>query len=278
MRASYGWPLFLLTPALTGLLSTVLLGSRKRQSSAEGMWATTVAFLTVGGFILALRLEGILCYLMASPIIFLAAYIGVLLGGALMNAVHTRRSELRVSFAILLPLFALVPSPPGRATALLHTTKRVMNAPPERIWPLLQNLERISGGRPWILRSGIAYPVATRTSGDRRFCVLTTGEMPERIVESDRPLRLTFDVIHTPPAMIETNPFGQVLAPHNIHAFRCLRGQFELRPLPGGRTLVVARTWYEHDYQPAAYWSLWTEAVVGAVHERVLTEIARRTR
>jgi len=83
-------------------------------------------------------------------------------------------------------------------------------------------------------------------------------------------------VLETPNSMFETNPFGKVFARHNQEAFRVLAGQFELTPLPGGRTRVRATSWYEHDYAPDLYWGLWTEAVVGSVHHRVLDEIARR--
>jgi hypothetical protein len=46
-----------------------------------------------------------------------------------------------------------------------------------------------------------------------------------------------------------------------------------LRPLSGGRTRLEGRTRYELRVFPAAYWSLWSDALIHAIHTRVLEHI-----
>ena len=53
-------------------------------------------------------------------------------------------------------------------------------------------------------------------------------------------------------------------------------GEFRLLALPGARTRLEGRTFYEMKVAPAAYWSLWSDAVIHAIHERVLAHIKQR--
>src|SRR5262249_22611715 len=58
---------------------------------------------------------------------------------------------------------------------------------------------------------------------------------------------------------------------------RARRGGPRLEPLPGGRTRLVGRTRYELRVFPAAYWGLWSDALIHAIHARVLEHIERVT-
>ena len=51
------------------------------------------------------------------------------------------------------------------------------------------------------------------------------------------------------------------------------RGQFELIPLPDGRTQLIGTTWYTLDMSPGVYWSLWSDLLVHRIHGRVLKHI-----
>ncbi len=69
------------------------------------------------------------------------------------------------------------------------------------------------------------------------------------------------------------------LSPYDIHPahlygwFDSKRGQFRLEPLPNGGTRLHGTTWYTQRLQPEPYWSMWTDAIIHRIHQRVLDHI-----
>jgi len=65
--------------------------------------------------------------------------------------------------------------------------------------------------------------------------------------------------------------------PRPAHLDRYLettRVQFVLEPLADGATRLVGRTWYRVHMAPVAYWRLWADRIIHAIHMRVLEHIA----
>ena len=75
--------------------------------------------------------------------------------------------------------------------------------------------------------------------------------------------------------MRELSPWGAIETPHVTNFLVADAGEFRLNPLPGGRTELVGTTWYRHHVYPAAYWRLWSDALIHRIHLRVLDHIAR---
>ena len=95
----------------------------------------------------------------------------------------------------------------------------------------------------------------------------------EPITAWDEPRRLGFDVASQPPPLVELSPYASVYAPHLDGFFKTSRGEFRLIDLGHGRTRLEGRTWYALDMQPAMYWSTVADAILHAVHNRVLEHI-----
>ncbi|HEX5601690.1 MAG TPA: hypothetical protein VFX63_04030, partial [Pyrinomonadaceae bacterium] len=76
-----------------------------------------------------------------------------------------------------------------------------------------------------------------------------------------------------PPAMEEWSIYRNLHPPHLDNYFVAKRGQFELKPLPDGTTLLEGTTWYQNRYWPAPYWHLWSDHVIETIHNRVLLHI-----
>ena len=87
--------------------------------------------------------------------------------------------------------------------------------------------------------------------------------------------RLSFDVTAQPKPLHEWSPYADVAPPHLDGYFRSRRGEFRLVTLPGNRTRLEGSTWYEMRLQPAAYWVLFGDAIIGRIHARVLRHIGR---
>jgi hypothetical protein len=280
---SYGWAVFVVLPFLIGF-AVVLLYSRNaperpfRQYLAVGCSALALTGLGL----LAFAMEGVICLLMAAPLAFLLTLLGVALGYALLGRF---RKGLGSPVALLL-LLASAPllmgaevATPRQAPLYEVTTSMVIEAPPEVIWKHVVALPDLNGPEEWIFRAGVAYPVRTEIDGSgtgvSRRCILSTGAMPETIEVWDEPRLLRFKILRTPPSMRELSPWGAIHPPHLEGFYVSRRGQFQLVPLAGGRTLVVGTSWYQHRLYPASYWRLWSDWVVHQVHRRVLASVKR---
>ncbi len=73
--------------------------------------------------------------------------------------------------------------------------------------------------------------------------------------------------------MTELSPYRNVHPPHLNHYLRSTHGEFRLIELPGGRTRLEGRTWYQFDMFPSWYWTLWSDLLIHKIHERVLMHI-----
>jgi hypothetical protein len=271
----YGLALFLLTPMVLGFIAEAILEWRHRYSIASTVATACLAVVFASVGLMITRIEGLICLLMAMPITLILGVIGTCAARALRTFVDTKMSL--VSLAVLLPVAMVVESRAMQTPPELSATTRiVVNAPPERVWPCLVDLRIEQEKDELAFRVGIAAPVATRTAGRDRICELTTGPIVERIVVWDPPRRLRFDVLSTPPPMKELNPFGSVDARHLHGCFLGHAGEFRLTALPGGRSLIEGTSWYSVDMMPLAYWRLWTDYLVHRIHHRVFDAIKRK--
>ena len=89
------------------------------------------------------------------------------------------------------------------------------------------------------------------------------------------PNRLAFDVSSQPPAMKEWSPYAHVKPPHLEHYMVSKGGEFRLVRLPGDRTRLEGTTHYQLAVYPETYWVIYAEALLHAIHGRVLSHIKR---
>jgi hypothetical protein len=77
--------------------------------------------------------------------------------------------------------------------------------------------------------------------------------------------------------MEEWSPYNTVHAPHLDGILQSHHGEFRLIPLPDGGTRLEGHTWYSFAMAPIAWWSLWSDASIHAIHTRVLAHIKQVT-
>jgi hypothetical protein len=95
----------------------------------------------------------------------------------------------------------------------------------------------------------------------------------EPITAWDEPRLLQFDVGEQPRAMEELSLYNDLRPPHLENYFIARKGQFELKSLADGTTLLEGTTWYQNRFWPAPYWHLWSDAIIDSIHNRVLLHI-----
>jgi uncharacterized membrane protein YhaH (DUF805 family) len=275
---SYGWGLFAALPFIQGAVAAYAYGVHERRSLRESAAVAIVSMVVTTGALIAFALEGFACIVMAAPIAFAFAFLGALFGHALAGR------STRPNVAASLVCLAFAPALMGaeaivkRPSPVYEVTTSVdIDAPPAVVWKNVVSFPDLPPPTELAFRVGIAYPmrakIAGRGAGAIRYCEFSTGNFVEPVTLWQPGRRLSFDVIKSPEPMREWSPYGTLDTPH-LHDYMISRhGEFVLTGLSGGRTRLTGRTWYQHHLWPAAYWAIWSDAIVHQIHYRVLAHI-----
>lgn len=276
---SYGAALFFGTPLVAGAFAAYIYNLSDSQGLSATIGVSLLPVLCVGLVLLFVALEGIVCLIMAAPIMLSLAIVGGLIGKTIADRqrqVHNGRRQF-IGCLIALPLMAWGETrlPHGYEYAVVSSVD--IAAPPETVWKCVVDFPPLTSPEPWLFRMGIAGPRSARIAGSGvgaiRRCEFTTGAFVEPITVWDEPRRLAFDVTEQPEPMFELSPYRDIHPPHLRGAFRSTRGEFVLEPLDGGRTRLVGRTWYRLEMAPHMYWTAWTDWIVHRIHLRVLEHV-----
>jgi hypothetical protein len=275
---NYGAALFVGTPLLMGVLAGYFFNRPRPNgvfaSMAVGLLSTMLAL----SVLMLFAFEGAICLMMAAPLVLPLGAIGGALGKVLasVQGSPSRQSWIGV---LALPLFAFV-----EPFAVQHEERSVLtaveiDAPPAVVWHSVVEFSELPAATEWYFRAGIAAPQRAKIFGTGvgaiRNCEFTTGTFVEPITVWDEPRRLAFDVTEQPEPMFELTPYQSVHPPHLSHSFRSEKGEFRLIELPGGRTRLEGRTWYQLDMRPQDYWTPWAHWLIHRIHDRVLLHIKR---
>jgi uncharacterized membrane protein YhaH (DUF805 family) len=281
LLGGYGASLFLGTPFVIGFVVGFLLNRDSPCSILATLGAAYLSLVVVGGVILLIAVEGLLCLLMAAPLALLLASLGALLGRGLKFGGGTRPATAVSVLVAALPVLTGFEVPTLRGPLREVATSVMIDAAPERVWPNVTGVAELPPPTAAVFRLGIAYPLRARIRGTGpgavRTCEFSTGAFVEPITVWDPPRRLGFSVESQPPPMTEWSPYRHVGAPHLLDGLRCARGEFRLVPLVGGGTRLEGSTWYRNNLFPQLYWNLWSDAFIHRIHRRVLEHVKRRS-
>lgn len=274
---SYGAALFLGTPLVMGATTGYFHNRPAAKSVTSSAVVGLLLLTTAGGIMLAFALEGAICLVMAAPIVAPLGFVGIFLGRAVAR-VSGQTSATTLPLFIVLPLFAGAEATVHRMPVYCVVTTVEVNAPPEDVWPFVVSFPDLDEPTEWFFRCGIACPQRARIEGSGvgavRHCEFTTGDFVEPITAWEPPHRLAFDVTSQPDPMVELSPYRHVHPPHLAdQSLKSRKGEFRLVALPNGTTRLEGRTWYTFEMHPQAYWTLWSDLAIHAIHRRVLLHI-----
>jgi len=276
----YGWTVFTLIPFLLGLIPSLLYGTTKGISK---MGSIKIGLATLGIFCattLLFAIEGIICIIMASPILAISTLIGSLTGYWIVKTRAANRKKVYSLF--LLPiLFLSLDSAISTKEYLEVKTTIEINAPIEEVWYNIVRFGYIEEPDEWIFKTGIAYPINAEIKGNGvgavRYCNFTTGSFVEPITVWQEPHLLKFNVQDQPTPMRELNPFWDVHPPHLNGYFQSKKGEFKLTELDNGNVNVEGTTWYNIHIHPVEYWDIWSKFILHKIHFRVLKHIKKES-
>jgi uncharacterized membrane protein YhaH (DUF805 family) len=277
---NYGWGLFVGIPFFLGLSSTMIYSFHRPRPLGKCLLVATLATGLVGVALFALAIEGIICLAMALPLAAALALFGAFIGYVLQRRPSFATGTLNVVSVgfLLIPGLILVEYGFGEAPPLYKvTTSVVIKSDPETVWTHVVTFSQLPPPTEAIFKTGIAYPIRAemhgRGAGAVRHCIFSTGPFVEPITTWDEPRLLQFDVSEQPRAMEELSLYNDLRPPHLENYFMARKGQFELKSLPDGTTLLEGTTWYQNRFWPAPYWHLWSDAIIDSIHNRVLLHI-----
>lgn len=280
---SYGWGLFAAIPFSQGAIAAFLYGVHRRRSLRESAGVALCAMLLTLIGLLAVALEGAICIAMAAPLAFILAFIGALFGHVVQNS---RGPRMRIDAAMLFVLLFISPAimgaeaaAPRSAPMYMVRSQIVIDAPPMKVWRSVISFPDLPPPKELAFRLGIAYPerakIVGRGVGAVRYCEFSTGSFVEPITVWEPGRRLAFRVAHNPEPMRELSPYPGLQTSHLRGYMVSRHGEFDLKALPGGRTLLVGKTWYQHHLWPGAYWAVFSDDIIHRIHMRVLRQIKR---
>lgn len=273
---SYGVSLFLGTPFVVGALTAFLFNRRYPASRRETLEVALMTIACIGGVAIITAAEGAICLIMALPLAVGIAGMGAVLGRHI--ALHDSAHAVNALFAVaLLPASAALDQ--GRPSTMLREVQSsiVIEASPDVVWRNVIAFPPLPEPADLVFRAGVSYPRSAVLRGEGvgavRYCEFSTGAFVEPITHWEPGRRLSFDVSSQPPPLHEWSPYADVTPPHLDGYFRSRRGEFRLVALDGGRTRLEGSTWYEMKLYPEAYWAFFGDALIGRIHDRVLTHI-----
>ncbi|MBL7938656.1 MAG: hypothetical protein JNL43_04780 [Flavobacteriales bacterium] len=277
MLEDYGLALFIGLPFILGAVSAYLYNHSQIRSLKQSLGIAMLTVTLALAAIFLFAMEGLLCILMAAPIVYAIALAGALVGHALSQRTPGGATAMCLLVLSAPGLMAFEAAHPSKAPLFPVITNVIVHAPPQLVWNELVAFSRMEEPDELLFRAGISYPVEARIEGTGvgacRFCQFNTGPFVEPITVWDEPHLLAFDVLDDPPPMTELTIYEQIDAPHVDGFFRSRNGQFKLIEQAGGSTLLEGTTWYTHDIWPAWYWRIWSDAVLHRIHGRVLEHI-----
>ncbi len=276
----YGWGLFIGIPFFLGLNSVLIYGYHEPRTLAKCIAVAFISVGLVGAMIFLVAVEGVICIMMAAPLGFTLAILGGLIGYVLQCRRSQAVASILPGLLILLPGFIsseplLFREPPQYEVR----TAVIINADRESVWKNVVTFSELSPPHEFIFKVGVAFPVRAEINGKGvgaiRHCVFSTGEFVEPITVWDEPKVLRFDVRSQPRAMDELSIYTNLRPPHVRDYLVSREGQFLLKQMADGQTLLEGTTDYQIHFWPGPYWRLWSDFIIHRIHYRVLNHIKK---
>ena len=277
---NYGYSLFVGIPFALGFVSALIYCLPENRTQGGAMLVSTLSIAAAGGVLLLVRVEGVLCLLMAAPLAVPLSILGGLVAHTIVATIRAARTHNHTLAAVLfiMPSSLVLENQIAPPAPLLKVVTAVeINAPPSVVWKNVVTFSELPTPTEWVFRTGVAYPVRATIEGQGpgaiRRCEFSTGPFVEPITVWDEPHLLRFRVTENPAPLQEWTPYRAIHPPHLDGYLVSRQGQFLLTELPGGRTRLEGTTWYQHHLWPVDYWQVLSDFIIHTIHDRVLRHI-----
>jgi hypothetical protein len=263
-----GAVMFLLVPVVAGF--SIVLVARKPNSAVAAALLSVLFSLTL---LVALGKEGVLCAVLAFPIIVVGLLIGAVIGMLLRNLIASLAANQTITMGVLLligPGLIFIGEQIERPTLerprieVVKTTVRV-NGPPEEVWGRILSIDNVEASKPLLMYVGLPIPLRCvmqgRGVGAKRTCYFNAGYIEETVTAWNPPyhLGLSIDRTHMP----------------GRHWLGFEAAEYSLRQ-DGRSTLLTRTTTISSHLHPSWYWRRFERVGVESEHKYILQDLAAR--
>jgi len=254
---------FVLIPMVMGGVCAYFWQEAKLSKPAYFLYGllNTITALTISYLFLK---EGIICLIMASPLLLIFILIGSLIGREIFKARH---KQLNISLAPIVLALLIGDSLMPHNFHNEESDRIVIHASPQRVWQyIIDYPANTTHSDYWLARLGMPVPLQSTSSGHEvgatRRCLFTKNiAFDEKLTVVEPGRKLTFEVT--------TQPNDSEVVNHIVLE----KGQFDLQDNGDGTTTVIGTSWYKLNVYPICYYDLWVQDVVRHVHLRVMQHI-----
>lgn len=195
---AYGWVFFVLLPFSLGLV----IGSMPVRKWAYLGGAIAIIIFII--LLLAGGLEGMVCVLMALPIIIPLVWLGVVLRKYLVKKGVMEPTDNFKS--LVWPLLIILFGGPLEKWLDPHETKivdvrteRIFPYTPEQVYDAIKSVDTLDAAKPFLIKLDLPVPekcvLEKEAVGGIRTCYFTGGKITEKITELERGRVLKMDVV-----------------------------------------------------------------------------------
>jgi hypothetical protein len=263
-----GAGLFLLVPVVAGF--SIVLVARKPNSTVAAALLSVVCSLVL---LIALGKEGVLCAVLAFPIMVAGLGIGAGIGVLVRKLFVDPSAKQTTTTGILLLLGPTLifagdrierPNLQHPRTEVIQTTVEV-NDSPEGVWGRILSIDNVQARKPILMYIGLPIPQRCTTQGHgigaKRTCYFNVGYIDETVTAWNEPfyLGLSIDRTHMP----------------GRHWLGFESAEYRLQPNERMTRLTRTTTISSHLY-PAWYWRPFERLGVESEHDYILRDVVRR--
>jgi len=267
---SMGATLFLLAPVAAGF-SVAMVSRRPDITSAAALLSVACSLV----LLIALGKEGVLCAILAFPIIAAGLAIGIGMG-LLMRRLFVNRAKNQTTTTGILLLIAPTLVLAGEhierpmlrrpRTELIETAVQVDDSP-ERVWAQVLAIDSVQASKPLLMYVGLPIPercsIDEKGVGARRTCYFNVGYIEETVIAWNPPyyLGLSIDRTHMP----------------GRHWLAFESADYRLEP-DGSGARLTRRTTVLSYLHPSWYWRLFERLGVESEHDYILRDIVLKAK
>jgi hypothetical protein len=266
-----GLTLFALVPLAAGFSVTLVTRSSNSAVAAAVALIAVLASLVV---LIATGREGLLCAILAFPIILASLFIGVGIGLLAGKLLLNRGKNPTTTGMLLLIAPALIVAGEKIETPMLgqprievvQSSIEVKDSP-DRVWKNILTIDSIRASKPMLMYVGLPVPqkcvLQGQGVGAKRTCYFDSGYIEETITAWNPPyeMKLTIDRTQMP----------------GRHWLGFESAEYTLAS-KGPVTVLTRRTTISSHLHPAWYWRQFERWGVESEHDYILRDVAARAR
>jgi len=262
-----GLTMFLFLPAATGFVTVLTV----RYWKAVAISLLIAMTLCLVGLVFT-GLEGIVCVVMATPILLVGAILGAAVGTVVKQGFPIDGNYSMAVIPVLAGVSVLGAGKienrldSGWRTEIIESTI-IVEAAPEEVWNAIIDFGDVDGSKPLLMRMGLPIPQSCSISGfgvgSERTCRFSSGFIRERVTEWNPPYRLELAV-------------EEVQLPGR-HWLDFQRATYTLERRGADNTKVTRTTTVSSTLRPAIYWRFFERLGTQTVHDYVLNSLKTKS-